>query len=84
MIKVGSDNEEEYERIRVSESSQATDNVLETASQYDDKMDMDEESQDFKRYTDERSHQMFPDEVDTPHDLPARVRCAISSNYNLN
>ncbi|NXF94118.1 TSR1 protein, partial [Eubucco bourcierii] len=40
--------------------------------QYDEKMKEDEEM--LERYKQERMDEMFPDEVDTPRDVPARVR----------
>lgn len=63
---------EEFEQVRVSESTQ--DDQFETMSQYDEGMDIEEENRALERYREERSHQLFPDEIDTPHDLPARVR----------
>ncbi|XP_066551514.1 pre-rRNA-processing protein TSR1 homolog [Amia ocellicauda] len=41
---------------------------------YDDKMDQQEESEALRRYREARADQMFPDEVDTPLDIPARTR----------
>ncbi|XP_077974539.1 pre-rRNA-processing protein TSR1 homolog [Styela clava] len=63
---------DEFEQIRVSESTQ--DYQFETMSQYDEGMDIEEEERALERYREERSHKLFPDEIDTPHDLPARVR----------
>ncbi|NXG52133.1 TSR1 protein, partial [Psilopogon haemacephalus] len=40
--------------------------------QYDEKVKEDEEM--LERYKQERMDEMFPDEVDTPRDVPARVR----------
>ncbi|CAM5164320.1 unnamed protein product [Eretmochelys imbricata] len=57
--------EEECETMAVAESTQ--DDL------YDEKLDEDEE-QMLEKYTQERLDQMFPDEVDTPRNLPARVR----------
>lgn len=57
--------EEECETMAVAESTR--DDL------YDEKLDEDEE-QMLEKYTQERLDQMFPDEVDTPRNLPARVR----------
>ncbi|TFK00372.1 matrix metalloproteinase-17-like [Platysternon megacephalum] len=57
--------EEECETMTVAES--ARDDL------YDEKLDEDEE-QMLEMYKQERLDQMFPDEVDTPRNLPARVR----------
>lgn len=66
---------DEFERPRVSESTMDnTDVQFETASQYDDGMDFEEERLALERYKEERSNQLFPDEVDTPHGIPARTR----------
>ncbi|XP_054022822.1 pre-rRNA-processing protein TSR1 homolog [Dryobates pubescens] len=40
--------------------------------QYDEKVEEDEQM--LERYKQERMDEMFPDEVDTPRDVPARVR----------
>ncbi|NXY80989.1 TSR1 protein, partial [Alcedo cyanopectus] len=40
--------------------------------QYDEKVEEDEQM--LERYRQERMDEMFPDEVDTPRDVPARVR----------
>ncbi|XP_035390370.1 pre-rRNA-processing protein TSR1 homolog [Electrophorus electricus] len=41
---------------------------------YDEAMDESEEKDSLERYREARSHEMFPDEVDTPLDVPARTR----------
>ncbi|XP_072547226.1 pre-rRNA-processing protein TSR1 homolog [Salminus brasiliensis] len=41
---------------------------------YDEAMDEAEEKDGLQRYREARSHEMFPDEVDTPLDVPARTR----------
>ncbi|NWX91926.1 TSR1 protein, partial [Nothoprocta pentlandii] len=57
--------EEECETVTVSECVRD--------EHYDEKMEEDEE-QMLERYKQERMDEMFPDEVDTPRDVPARVR----------
>ncbi|NXH47641.1 TSR1 protein, partial [Dicaeum eximium] len=56
--------EEESETMTVSECLRD--------EQYDEKMEEDEQM--LERYKQERMDEMFPDEVDTPQDVPARVR----------
>ena len=41
---------------------------------YDNAMDMDEEAAMLEKYREARQHEQFPDEVDTPQDVSARVR----------
>ncbi|MFT7803695.1 Pre-rRNA-processing protein TSR1-like [Arapaima gigas] len=41
---------------------------------YDETMNEEEESEALKRYREARANDMFPDEVDTPLDTPARTR----------
>uniref|UniRef100_UPI00398EB0DD pre-rRNA-processing protein TSR1 homolog n=1 Tax=Pristiophorus japonicus TaxID=55135 RepID=UPI00398EB0DD len=41
---------------------------------YDEKIDDEEEKEMLEKYKQERMDEMFPDEVDTPKDVPARVR----------
>lgn len=41
---------------------------------YDEAIDETEEEDGLKRYREARSHEMFPDEVDTPLDVAARIR----------
>ncbi|NXA54121.1 TSR1 protein, partial [Nothocercus julius] len=57
--------EEECETMTVSECVRD--------EHYDEKMEQDEE-QMLERYKQERMDEMFPDEVDTPRDVAARVR----------
>ncbi|XP_028817780.1 pre-rRNA-processing protein TSR1 homolog [Denticeps clupeoides] len=45
-----------------------------TDQQYDEGMDEAEESEGLKRYREARAHEIFPDEIDTPLDVPARTR----------
>eukprot|EP00795_Rhopilema_esculentum_P001310 gene1310-15697_t len=43
-------------------------------SKYDQEMDLEEERRQLEIYRAERENEMFPDEMDTPLDIPARVR----------
>lgn len=43
---------------------------------YDEQMDMDLEQSSKDKYRQERENEMFPDEVDTPENMPARLRFA--------
>nr|XP_003469580.2 pre-rRNA-processing protein TSR1 homolog isoform X1 [Cavia porcellus] len=41
---------------------------------YDEKMDEEAEEKMLEKYKQERMEEMFPDEIDTPRDVPARIR----------
>ena len=43
-------------------------------NKYDEKLDLDEEKQTLEKIKLAKSNEEFPDEVDTPIDVPARVR----------
>lgn len=45
-------------------------------AKYDQQMDLDQEQSSREKYREERDNEQFPDEVDTPEDVPARVRFA--------
>ncbi|XP_066992121.2 pre-rRNA-processing protein TSR1 homolog [Anabrus simplex] len=47
---------------------------VEDEQRYDEKMDLAEEKEMLQKLKDARTDQMFPDEVDTPMDTPARIR----------
>ncbi|XP_060799982.1 pre-rRNA-processing protein TSR1 homolog isoform X2 [Neoarius graeffei] len=64
----GKDDEEEEE-----EEISSTGRVG-AEQKYDEAMDEAEEEDGLKRYREARSHEMFPDEVDTPLNVPARIR----------
>lgn len=60
-------DEEEYETVTVTEGDV-------DAERYDEKMDMDEEAKAKAKLMEAKEDRMFPDEVDTPQDIPARER----------
>lgn len=41
---------------------------------YDDKVDEEDEERMLEKYKQERLEEMFPDEMDTPRDVAARIR----------
>lgn len=41
---------------------------------YDKEIDEAEEGEGLRRYREARANEMFPDEVDTPLDIPAKTR----------
>ena len=43
---------------------------------YDEKIDVDQEEEERRKMKEARENEMFPDEIDTPMDVPARVRFA--------
>ncbi|XP_074119979.1 pre-rRNA-processing protein TSR1 homolog [Sminthopsis crassicaudata] len=59
-------SEEECETVTLGESVRD--------DQYDEKIDKEAEEQMLEKYKQERLDEMFPDEVDTPRDVAARVR----------
>uniref|UniRef100_A0A1A8CPL8 Pre-rRNA-processing protein TSR1 homolog n=2 Tax=Nothobranchius kadleci TaxID=1051664 RepID=A0A1A8CPL8_NOTKA len=61
------EEEEEEEEVCSTERAGAD-------QRYDEHMDEAAEEEGLKRYREARSHEMFPDEVDTPIDSPARIR----------
>lgn len=61
------DDEEEYEEISVSEGPT-------NAAKYDKDMDMEEEKQSLAKLQAARDDAIFPDEIDTPAQIPARER----------
>ncbi|XP_055958411.1 pre-rRNA-processing protein TSR1 homolog [Patella vulgata] len=62
------EDDEEFETMTVTENNDD--------EKYDANMDMDEEIRVLEKLKEERQHAMFPDEVDTPMDIPARTRFA--------
>lgn len=45
-------------------------------AKYDQMYNADQEKEALDKYREERENEMFPDEVDTPEDMPARLRFA--------
>uniref|UniRef100_A0A8C7YVS3 Pre-rRNA-processing protein TSR1 homolog n=1 Tax=Oryzias sinensis TaxID=183150 RepID=A0A8C7YVS3_9TELE len=66
---VSEEEEEEEEEEEVCSTERAG-----ADHRYDENMDQAGEEEGLKLYREARSHEMFPDEVDTPLDIPARTR----------
>ncbi|XP_058856581.1 pre-rRNA-processing protein TSR1 homolog [Acipenser ruthenus] len=66
-VSEGEEEEEDVEECETLTESGRDDH-------YDEKIDVQEEREMVERYRQARSDQMFPDEVDTPLDISARVR----------
>lgn len=49
---------------------------------YDEKVDEEAEEKMLEKYKQERMEEMFPDEVDTPCDVAARIRLVNKSKIN--
>lgn len=64
----GDDDEEEEEEEISSTGRTGAD------QKYDECMDEAEEGEGLRRYREARANEMFPDEVDTPLDVPAKTR----------
>ncbi|KAK7868139.1 hypothetical protein R5R35_003016 [Gryllus longicercus] len=60
-------DEEEYETVTMSEFGR-------DAERYDEKMDLTEEEEARQKLKDAHTDKIFPDEIDTPLETPARVR----------
>ncbi|NXH31541.1 TSR1 protein, partial [Myiagra hebetior] len=69
---VSQDGESSEEEAGEEESETMTVSECLRDEQYDERMEEDEQM--LERYKQERMDEMFPDEVDTPRDVPARVR----------
>lgn len=68
LCQEGSSSEEEI----ASEEEDCETMTLPEMEQAEEKMEEEEEM--LEKYRQERQEEMFPDEVDTPRDVPARVR----------
>ncbi len=64
----GEEEEEEEEEEIISPGRTGAD------QNYDEGMDEAEEGEGLRRYREARGNEMFPDEVDTPLDVPAKTR----------
>ncbi|KAM9691423.1 LOW QUALITY PROTEIN: pre-rRNA-processing protein TSR1 homolog [Dama dama] len=64
----GSEEEEEEERETMTIGESVRDDL------YDEKVDEEAEEKMLEKYKQERLEEMFPDEVDTPRDVAARIR----------
>ena len=60
-------SDEEQEELSPTEPTGAD-------QRYDDHIDEQEEGEGLKRYREARAHELFPDEVDTPLNMPAKNR----------
>lgn len=83
------DNGKEFEAMSEEEDSEADDATIADDTEsvsvsvaggnketYDDDLDLEEEKSNLVKFRLERMDQMFPDEIDTPLDRPARTRFA--------
>ncbi|KAM6933854.1 pre-rRNA-processing protein TSR1 homolog [Xenentodon cancila] len=70
----GSDCASEEEEDEEEEEEVCSTERVGADQRYDENMDEAAEEEGLKRYREARSHEMFPDEVDTPLDTPARIR----------
>lgn len=66
------ESSEEEEELAEEECETMTVSECVRDDQYDEKVEEDEQM--LEKYKQERMDEMFPDEVDTPRDVPARVR----------
>ena len=77
-MKMMESEEEEEEEEEGSEQEDNFDTVSISTTvpdaKYDQQIDLEEEQRHLEKYRAERENEMFPDEVDTPMDIPARVR----------
>ncbi|CAF1572733.1 unnamed protein product, partial [Adineta ricciae] len=74
-------NADELESIQLDEQEaeedeeeEEMDELVINPNNYDEKLDMEEDKQTLKQLKEAKLDEQFPDEVDTPMDVPARVR----------
>ncbi|XP_051891779.1 pre-rRNA-processing protein TSR1 homolog [Pristis pectinata] len=72
MSQVSDESNDEGEAVEECETMTLPESVPD--DNYDEKIDEAEEREMLEKYKQERMDEMFPDEVDTPKDVPARVR----------
>lgn len=72
------DEGEDDDEIKSMVIEQEDDNKNEVygVMDYDDQLNLEEESQMLQQFKEQRMYEMFPDEIDTPSDRPARERFA--------
>lgn len=63
------DEEEEEEEEEISSTGRTG-----ADQKYDEGMNESEEGEGLRRYREARANEMFPDEVDTPLDVPSKTR----------
>ncbi|KAK9499180.1 hypothetical protein O3M35_003679 [Rhynocoris fuscipes] len=62
------------EDIDIDDTASAMSEVTISPDKYDQQMDMDEEKSALDKLKRAKEDEEFPDEIDTPHDIPARER----------
>ncbi|KAJ8391428.1 hypothetical protein AAFF_G00089020 [Aldrovandia affinis] len=68
-----SEDEEEEEELE-EEDVVSSSGRGQAEQRYDEHMDETDEGEGLQRYREARNNEMFPDEVDTPLDVPAKIR----------
>ncbi|XP_059476926.1 pre-rRNA-processing protein TSR1 homolog [Neocloeon triangulifer] len=69
-----SEEASQYEDSEADDMESVTMSEAPDSSKYDKDLDIEEEKKALAKIKDARMDQMFPDEIDTPQDVPARVR----------
>ncbi|CAF3913900.1 unnamed protein product [Rotaria sordida] len=67
-------DKEEHEEDEEEEEEEEMDELVMNPNNYDEKTDLEEDKQTLKKLKEAKLDEQFPDEVDTPMDVPARVR----------
>ena len=68
------DSEEESEQEEFDNFDTVSISTNIPDAKYDQEMDLEEEQRNLEKYRAEGENELFPDEVDTPTDVPARIR----------